>query len=97
MPKTSADLIVEECDALKALLLEKNAAYGDSALDPIRIFSRADRIEQIKVRIDDKLSRIARADPKALGEDAVRDLMGYFVLLRIAERLDADPRESDGL
>jgi heavy metal translocating P-type ATPase len=46
---TSADLIAAECDAIKAMLLEKNAAYGDSALDPLRIFSKADPVEQIKV------------------------------------------------
>ena len=36
-------------------------AYGIiSALDPLRIFSKADTTEQINVRIDDKLSQIAR-------------------------------------
>jgi hypothetical protein len=93
-PRTSADLIVEECDALKALLLEKNASYGDSALDPIRVFSRADPIEQLRVSIDHKLSRIARADPTALGEDAVFDLLGYLVLFRIATRRRAAELEA---
>lgn len=92
MPKSSADLIAEECDALKALLLRKNAAYGDSALDPVRIFSRADALEQIRVRIDDKLCRIARVDANALGEDAELDLLGYIVLLRVA-RLRAVERQ----
>lgn len=85
-PSDDQRLIAEECDSLKALLLEKNRAYGSSALDPIRVFSRADPIEQIRVRIDDKLSRIQRADPNALGEDAVFDLLGYLVLLRVAQR-----------
>lgn len=84
-----AELIAAECDALKALLLAKNAAYGNSALDPIRVFSRADAIEQIKVRLDDKLSRIARADPNALGEDAELDALGYLVLLRVAKKRNA--------
>lgn len=39
------------------MLLAKNAAYGNSALEPVRIFSKADPTEQIRVRIDDKLSR----------------------------------------
>ena len=47
------------------LLLAKNDAYGNSALDPVRIFSRADPIEQLNVRLDDKLSRLARATPPA--------------------------------
>jgi len=82
---TVARMIDEECDALKAMLREKNAAYGNSALDPVRIFSRADADEQIRVRIDDKLSRLSHG--AAAGEDVVRDLMGYLVLLRVAERM----------
>ena len=50
--------IANTCDEIKSLLLEKNAKYGNSALDPVRIFSRASAEEQILVRIDDKLSRI---------------------------------------
>lgn len=64
-----------------ALLLAKNKAYGDSALNPIRVFSRVDALEQIRVRIDDKLSRLARGT--ASGEDVILDLIGYLVLLRI--------------
>lgn len=81
--RTQAD-IVAECDALKEMLLEKNRAYGDSALDPVRIFSKADPVEQILVRIDDKLSRLKRGH--AAGEDVERDLLGYLVLLRIARQ-----------
>ncbi len=79
-----AELIQEECDALCDMLLEKNRAYGNSALDPVRVFSKADPIEQLKVRIDDKLSRLARGS--AAGEDVELDLMGYLVLLRVARR-----------
>jgi len=81
---TTAEMIANECDALKALLLRKNAAYGDSALDPVRIFSKADPIEQIKVRLDDKLSRLARGSSD--DEDVEQDLMGYLILLRVARR-----------
>jgi len=81
----TADAIALECDALKELLLSKNAAYGDSAVNPVRIFSKADTIEQIKVRIDDKLSRLARGS--AAGEDVEQDLLGYLILLRVARRL----------
>ena len=82
---TSAQMIEAECDALKALLLEKNLRYGDSALRPIRLMSKADSAEALRVRIDDKLSRLARGS--AGGEDVVLDLLGYLVLLRIAERM----------
>ena len=70
-------------DDIHEMLLEKNKAYGNSALNPVRIFSKASASEQIRVRIDDKLSRVARGSNA--GEDVVRDLIGYLVLLRIAE------------
>jgi hypothetical protein len=69
---------------LENMLIEKNRKYGDSALNPKRIFSRAPTIEQIKVRIDDKLSRHANQQTDE-DEDVVWDLLGYFVLLRIAQ------------
>lgn len=78
-------MIAEECEALRDLLVEKNRAYGNSALEPLRIFSKADTEEQIRVRLDDKLSRLARGS--AAGEDVERDLMGYLVLLRVARRM----------
>ena len=94
VPVTSADLIAAECDALKAMLLKKNRAYGDSALRPMRVFSKADPSEQIKVRIDDKLSRVARGS--AAGEDVTRDLVGYLVLLRVARRMRPASRRGKG-
>ena len=76
-----------ECEALKEMLLQKQKAYGNSALDPVRIFSQADQVEQIKVRLDDKLSRLARGS--AAGEDVELDLLGYLILLRVARRVAA--------
>ena len=70
---------------LEDLLAAKNEAYGNSALDPVNIFSKSTAVEQIKVRIDDKLSRLYHG--KEYGdEDTITDLMGYLTLLRIAER-----------
>lgn len=71
------------------MLVSKNAQYGDSALNPLRIFSRADPVEQIKVRLDDKLSRIARGNGET--EDVELDLLGYLILKRIAQRPRARP------
>jgi len=81
-------LIRAECRKVERLLLAKNAAYGNSALQPLRIFSKADPVEQIRVRLDDKLSRMARG--QAAGEDVTLDLIGYLVLLRVAEGLHAE-------
>lgn len=82
---TSADFIKDECLKITQMLLDKNAAYGDSALNPVRIFSKADSLEQINVRIDDKLSRLARGS--ANGEDTELDLIGYLILKRVAQRI----------
>lgn len=77
------DKIRYECDSIKEMLIDKNATYGNSALDPIRVFSGADAVEQLKVRIDDKLSRFYRGT-NYLGDDDIIDLIGYLVLLKIA-------------
>ena len=89
MTAASVDPMIRAvCAEVADLLAGKNAAYGNSALDPVRIFSRADPIEQLKVRIDDKLSRLARGD--AAGEDVEWDLLGYLILLRVARRLNEE-------
>lgn len=64
------------------MLDEKNRAYGDSALNPVRIFSQADAIGAIKVRIDDKLSRIKNQGLTSDSEDTILDLIGYLALLK---------------
>lgn len=87
MSSTTAELITEECNALRELLLQKNAAYGDAAINPVRIFSKASPEEQIRVRLDDKISRLARGHNA--GEDVELDLMGYLVLLRVSRRVQA--------
>lgn len=73
------------CDEIKNMLLEKNMKYGDSALNPVRVMSKSDSVEQIKVRIDDKLSRLSQGHLND-DEDVINDLIGYFVLLKIARQ-----------
>ena len=68
---------------LQDLLEEKNKAYGDSALNPIRLFSRADAPEALRVRIDEKLARI-KSQGSHDDEDSISDLIGYLVLLKVA-------------
>ena len=82
--------IIKTCDGIKEMLLAKNADYGNSALDPIRVFSSVDNIEQIKVRLDDKLSRIKNLQGKEgkvqseSNMDTIKDTVGYLILLLIA-------------
>lgn len=77
--------VKEECEAIHKMLIEKNKSYGNSALDPIRCFSKLDPIETIKIRIDDKLSRLMRGSEYG-SDDSIKDLIGYLVLLRIAQK-----------
>lgn len=72
------------CDEIKTMLLDKNMKYGDSAINPVRILSNASPVEQILVRIDDKLNRIKQgANGIHDDEDVINDLIGYFILLKI--------------
>lgn len=77
--------ISEVMKELEEILLRKNRAYGDSALDPVRIYSKASPTEQINVRIDDKLSRVIRGEAYE-DEDIDIDLAGYYVLRIVARR-----------
>lgn len=67
------------------MLLEKNRKYGDSALSPVRIFSKSDNLEQIRVRLDDKLSRL-RNQQGDEDEDVITDLIGYLILYKVAQQ-----------
>jgi len=68
---------------IREFLIEKNKAYGNSALNPIRIFSKADPKEQLNVRLDDKLSRLYHGTGYH-GDDDELDLLGYLILKRMA-------------
>ena len=65
------------------MLIDKNISYGYSALSPKRIFSTADNVEQLKIRIDDKLNRISNAQGYP-GDNDIDDMIGYLILLKIA-------------
>mgnify|MGYP003142203657 FL=1 len=84
MPGGSEIEIRAACQRIEDLLVEKNRRYGDSALHPIRLFSSAAPDEQLRVRIDDKLSRLRSIDP-AEDEDVLLDLIGYLALLLVAQ------------
>lgn len=66
------------------MLIEKNNAYGNSALTPVNIFAKGNAVEGLSARIDDKLSRIKNRGLSDETEDTLFDLCGYFILLIIA-------------
>ena len=78
--------ISEACDTIKALLLEKNEAYGDSALVPLGIFSQGNASDSLCARIDDKLARIKNKGLGDATEDTLSDVIGYLILLQISRQ-----------
>jgi hypothetical protein len=81
MEVTTQDKIKEVYDNMKSLSLYKNEKYGDSALNPMKIFCRESTSSQIESRLDDKLSRIKNSTE--LRKNDVSDIMGYLALLCI--------------
>ena len=76
--------ITELAEAMRDLLLYKNQKYGDSALNPKKIFYTGDARNSILIRLDDKLGRImANADATPRIND-VADIIGYCTLLLIS-------------
>ncbi len=76
LEKTAASII--------NLLKSKNRAYGNTALDPVKIFSRLDATEALCARIDDKIMRIKNKGINDKTEDTVDDLIGYLLLLKMS-------------
>ena len=78
--------IKKELEKIGDMLIEKNRKYGNSALEPIRVFSKASSKEQILVRLDDKLSRLKNQQIDE-DEDVINDLIGYLFLLKLYYQL----------
>ncbi len=76
--------ITEVVSQLQELLITKNKAYGNSALEPVNIFSKNNAVDSLCARIDDKLSRIKNKGLSDETEDTLFDLAGYLILLIIA-------------
>ena len=77
-------------DALKDLLLYKNQKYGDSAINPRKIFYKGDATSSIQIRLDDKIGRVeSNPDPKPRVNDVV-DIVGYGTLLLISMGVTAE-------
>ncbi len=73
-------------DEIRDMLVSKNEKYGNSALEPIGVFSKLSPKEGLLIRIDDKLKRIKNGSLDKDDEDVVNDLIGYLVLLKILTR-----------
>jgi hypothetical protein len=72
---------------IRELLISKNLKYGNSALEPIGVFSKLSPREGLLIRIDDKLKRIKNGSLEKDDEDVINDLIGYLVLLKIQDKV----------
>ena len=82
--------IHEIMGAMKDLLLYKNQMYGDSAINPEKIFYKGDSTSSILVRLNDKIGRVkANPDDKPRVND-VCDIIGYCTLLLISMGVTAE-------
>lgn len=70
-------------DEIRDMLVYKNEKYGNSAFEPLGVFSQLSPKEGLLIRIDDKLKRIKNGSLDKDDEDVVNDLIGYLVLLKI--------------
>lgn len=75
--------VEEVLDSIEKMLIEKNRKYGNSALEPLGVFSQLSAKDGLLIRIDDKLKRIKNGSLEKDDEDVVNDLIGYLVLLKI--------------
>jgi hypothetical protein len=74
-------------DEIRDLLIAKNLKYGNSALEPLGVFSQLSAKQGLLIRIDDKLKRIKNGSLEKDDEDVVNDLIGYLVLLKISDNV----------
>ena len=82
--------IHEIMGAMKDLLLYKNQKYGDSAINPEKIFYKGDSTSSILIRLNDKIGRVkANPDDKPRVND-VCDIIGYCTLLLISMGVTAE-------
>jgi hypothetical protein len=88
--------VCEVMQEIKELLLEKNEKYGNSALEPLGVFSKLSPEEGLLIRIDDKLKRIKNGSLEKDDEDVINDLIGYLVLLKIYQNQQSKYDELDG-
>ncbi len=82
--------IHEILGAMTDLLLYKNQKYGDSAINPKKIFYKGDSTNSILIRLDDKIGRIMSNTEEKPRVNDVADIIGYCTLLLISMGVSAE-------
>ena len=82
--------IHEILGAMIDLLLYKNQKYGDSAINPKKIFYKGDSTNSILIRLDDKIGRVMSNTEEKPRVNDVCDIIGYCTLLLISMGVTAE-------
>ena len=82
--------IHEIMGAMRDLLLYKNQKYGDSAINPKKIFYKGDSTNSILIRLDDKIGRVMSNTEEKPRINDVCDIIGYCTLLLISMGVTAE-------
>jgi hypothetical protein len=82
--------LIDVLDGMKSLLLYKNRKYGDSAINPKKVFYKGDATNSILIRLDDKIGRVmSNTDDKPRVND-VADIIGYCTLLLVSMNVTSE-------
>lgn len=82
--------LIDVLDGMKSLLLYKNRKYGDSAINPKKVFYKGDSTNSILIRLDDKIGRVmSNPDDKPRVND-VADIIGYCTLLLVSMNVTSE-------
>ena len=82
--------IREIIEAMKDLLLYKNQKYGDSVINPKKVFYKGDSTNSILICLDDKLGRVMSNTEEKPRVNDVCDIIGYCTLLLISMGVTAE-------
>ncbi len=88
--KEREQVIQAVTESICKVLTEKNRRYGNSAGEPLNVFSALNPIEGIRQRLDDKLKRVktstlANVEPN---KNDIFDLIGYLTLYCVEKGWD---------
>ncbi len=77
---------------VRAMLIAKNASYGDACLNPINVFTDLPPDKQMQVRMNDKVNRLIKGNG-SMNEDTKGDLLGYLLLEKIYVKRNATAKQ----
>jgi hypothetical protein len=81
------------CKEFGEFLVEKNHKYGNSAFEPMTVFSQASAEEKLRIRQEDKLKKIVTGS-NLKDEDAEQDFVGYHFLIKALKYLEDAQKEA---